>query len=465
MITTVSGTLGRGSTRHNLRTFTAANVDSSRTKDNIIFVNKDLKQTYHELFDEALAAYNAGKKKTRDKIPNYYEHIRTGKQEKLFYEAIFQVGNMSDCGHGTRSCTDAARALTAFAQSFQERNPHLQVFCMTLHMDEATPHIHVDFIPVATEQKRGLSTRVSLTQALNQQGFTGTGKRSTGWMHWIEHEKSVLSDIAAEYGLETIPTGEPSRRHMALPEFKEAMRACDAAKKEVSEAKKEYENLSKSLSEARDAISSADDILKAHDSKIAVCGEIEAIKSKRKPTIVGNKTILPTEDFEKLLAGCEATAAAEARAKIAEREAAAAKREAASAQNELRREQAARKEDRKEFEFQLDEQKRYVDYGKFVARMFRHMPYRALVETLGKYFSGLGVLYRSLAQGIVNMAYWFVDKEPPQQECDNVAHYSQDEIDETYELALNHLHEREFSKLDRQHQQPSRKQSRDDFCL
>ena len=96
--TTISGMMGRGSIRHNNREFTAANVDRGRSGQNIVFVNEDLKQVYHELFDAALESYNAGKKKTRDKIPDYYEHIRQSKQEKLFHEAIFQIGNLSDCG-------------------------------------------------------------------------------------------------------------------------------------------------------------------------------------------------------------------------------------------------------------------------------------------------------------------------------------------------------------------------------
>ena len=79
--TTISGMTGRGSIRHNNRSFTAANVDRSRTEQNVTFCNEDLKQVYHEVFDEALAAYNAKKKKTRDKIPDYYEHIRQSKQE------------------------------------------------------------------------------------------------------------------------------------------------------------------------------------------------------------------------------------------------------------------------------------------------------------------------------------------------------------------------------------------------
>ena len=61
--------MGRGSIRHNNREFTAANVDRNPSGQNIVFVNEDLKQTYNNLFGEALEAYNAGKKKTRDKIP------------------------------------------------------------------------------------------------------------------------------------------------------------------------------------------------------------------------------------------------------------------------------------------------------------------------------------------------------------------------------------------------------------
>jgi len=108
---------GRGSIRHNNRSFSAANVDRSRSGQNVTFCNEDLKKVYHELFDEALAAYNAKKKKTRDKIPDYYEHIRQSKQEKLFHEAIFQIGNLTDCGCGSPGGERAAAALKEFAES------------------------------------------------------------------------------------------------------------------------------------------------------------------------------------------------------------------------------------------------------------------------------------------------------------------------------------------------------------
>ena len=241
--TTISGMTGRGSIRHNNRSFSAANVDRSRTEQNVTFCNDDLKQVYHEIFDEALAAYNAKKKKTRDKIPDYYEHIRQGKQEKLFHEAIFQIGNLEDCGCGSPE-ERAAAALKEFAESFQERNPHLRVFNMVLHMDEATPHLHVDFVPVATEQSRGLSTRVSMKQALKQQGFVGLGRNQTEWRAWMEREKVSLTEIAQAHEFEIISLGG-GRPHMELPEFKAAAKRLEAVQEQVAAAEQDIAELEK----------------------------------------------------------------------------------------------------------------------------------------------------------------------------------------------------------------------------
>ena len=233
---------GRGSIRHNNRSFSAANVDRSRSEQNVTFCNEDLKKVYHELFDEALAAYNAKKKKTRDKIPDYYEHIRQSKQEKLFHEAIFQIGNLTDCGCGSPGGERAAAALKEFAESFQERNPHLRVFNMVLHMDEATPHLHVDFVPVATEQSRGLSTRVSMKQALKQQGFEGLGRKQTEWKAWMEREKESLTEIAQAHEFEIISLGG-GRPHMELPEYRAAAQRLEAIQEQVTAAEQKVREL------------------------------------------------------------------------------------------------------------------------------------------------------------------------------------------------------------------------------
>ena len=289
--TTISGMTGRGSIRHNNRSFSAANIDRSRTEQNVTYCNDDLKQVYHEIFDEALAAYNAKKKKTRDKITDYYEHIRQGKQEKLFHEAIFQIGNLEDCGCGSPGGDRAAAALKEFAESFQERNPHLRVFNMVLHMDEATPHLHVDFIPVATEQSRGLSTRVSMKQALKQQGFVSLGRKQTEWNAWMEREKAALTEIAQAHEFEIISLGG-GRPHMDLPEYRAAAQRLEAVEEQVTAAEHDMAELEKQ----RKALQGTVRRLQAAE-KVRV--DLEAIQPERTLTgAVRGVTVEQVEDLK-----------------------------------------------------------------------------------------------------------------------------------------------------------------------
>ena len=289
--TTISGMTGRGSIRHNNRRFSAAHIDRSRTEQNVTYCNDDLKQVYHEIFDEALAAYNAKKKKTRDKITDYYEHIRQGKQEKLFHEAIFQIGNLEDCGCGSPGGERAAAALKEFAESFQERNPHLRVFNMVLHMDEATPHLHVDFIPVATEQSRGLSTRVSMKQALKQQGFVSLGRKQTEWNAWMEREKAALTEIAQAHEFEIISLGG-GRPHMDLPEYRAAAQRLEAVQEQVTAAEHDMAELEKQ----RKALQGTVRRLQAAE-KVRV--DLEAIQPERTLTgAVRGVTVEQVEDLK-----------------------------------------------------------------------------------------------------------------------------------------------------------------------
>lgn len=304
---TISGMTGAGSIRHNNRSFSAANVDRSRTEQNIVFCNEDLKQVYHMVFDEALAAYNAKKTKTRDKIPDYYEHIRQSKQEKLFHEAIFQIGNMSDCGCGTPDGERAAAALKDFAESFAERNPHLRVFNMVLHMDEATPHLHVDFVPVATEQTRGLSTRVSMKQALKQQGFTGLGRKQTEWKAWMEREKDALTEIAQRHEFEIISLGS-NRRHMDLPEYRAAIREAEAVQEQTAAATQELTDLQEQRTELKREIMSLSGASAALKAAERVRVDFDTIRPEK--TLTGAVKGVTVEQIRELKAAAMTGAAA-----------------------------------------------------------------------------------------------------------------------------------------------------------
>lgn len=228
---TISVMLGKGSVNHNSRQFKATNIDAERSQFNISYSNTPIKTVYHELFDEALQRYNAKQKRADHYIDDYYEKIRTGKQEKLFYEVIFQVGNLQNMASKSEEGQLAASVLDEFMKSFQERNPYLKVFSAHLHMDEATPHLHVDFIPFTTESKRGLDTRVSLKQALANQGFIGGTRGDTEWSQWVKSEKEQLSQAMERHGIEWEQLGTHDE-HLSVMDYKKVQRVKEVAKLE-----------------------------------------------------------------------------------------------------------------------------------------------------------------------------------------------------------------------------------------
>ena len=225
---TISAMRGKGSLTHNSRQFIAENIDSSRTPLNIEYRNEDIRTVYHELFDDALARYNEKQTRKDRIIDDYYEKIRTGKQEKLFEELIIQIGNKDDMNASSENGQLARQMLDEYMQSFQQRNPTLRVFSAHLHMDEATPHLHIDFIPFTTGSMRGLETRVSLKKALEALGFTGGTKSHTELNQWIESEKQALASIMARHDIEWEQKGT-HEEHLSVLDYKKQERSKEVA--------------------------------------------------------------------------------------------------------------------------------------------------------------------------------------------------------------------------------------------
>ena len=228
--------VGKGSVRHNERKFNALNTDPTRSCLNTSFINEDIKDVYHELFDKALQDYNAKQNRTDRRIDDYYKKIVSGKQEKPFHEVILQIGNRDDMNAETDEGRLAEKILTEYIKTFQERNPNLRVFSAHLHMDEATPHLHIDFVPFTTGSKRGLDTRVSLKQALAKQGFNGGTRGDTEWNQWVLSEKEELSKIMERYGVEWEQKGT-HEKHLSVLDYEKKMRSqeVEALTEEIAE--------------------------------------------------------------------------------------------------------------------------------------------------------------------------------------------------------------------------------------
>lgn len=266
---TISAMLGKGSVTHNSRSFTAKNVDSERTHLNIDYCNEPIKKVYHEMFDEALKQYNDKQKRKDRKIADYYKHIESGKQEKLFHEIIFQIGNKDDMSATGEHAELARTILDEYYQGFQERNPYLRVFSAHLHMDEATPHIHIDFVPYTTGSKRGLETRVSLKQALLNMGFKGEGKSDNELNRWILSEKKVLAQIMERHGIEWEQKGT-HEQHLSVLDYKKQERAKEVAEldREIEEKQLEVKGLKATVEKIKEAKELLGDVEKQLDEDL-----------------------------------------------------------------------------------------------------------------------------------------------------------------------------------------------------
>lgn len=205
------------------------------------YCNENIRDVYHELFDEALAHYNEKQTRSDRRIDDYYEKIRSGKQEKPFHEIILQIGDRETMGAETEEGRLAAKILDEYMQDFQRRNPTLRVFSAHLHMDEATPHLHIDFVPYITGSKRGLDTRVSLKQALTALGFKGGTRRETELNQWVSAEKQQLAAIMLEHGIEWEQKGT-HEKHLSLLDFEKQERAKEVAALEEQKVELEKHN-------------------------------------------------------------------------------------------------------------------------------------------------------------------------------------------------------------------------------
>ena len=239
---TISFMTGKGSVNHNSRKFHAKNTDPERSCLNVEYCNENVKDVYHELFDEALAWYNEKQTRSDRRIDDYYEKIRSGKQERPFHEIILQIGDKDNMGAKTENGQLAAKVLDKYMRDFQRRNPTLRVFSAYLHMDEATPHLHIDFVPYTTGSKRGLDTRVSLKQALSALGFKGGTRRETELNQWVAYEKEQLVAVMLEHGIEWEKKGT-HEKHLSVLDF------------EKKEWAKEVAELEQSISDGKERLS------------------------------------------------------------------------------------------------------------------------------------------------------------------------------------------------------------------
>lgn len=312
---TISHCQGKGSLSHNNRAFKPKNVDSSRSSQNVTFVKMSITEAYDKCFSEAVERYNAKQKRADRRIKNGYfryafSHapsnnvITAPDKRKSFYEDIVQIGDRNDTGIGTADAETAAKCLTEYMQGFSERNPNFFVFNAVLHVDEATPHLHIDYIPIG-HYKRGVDTQNGLAQALKEMGY-GEGENTIN--RWRLAERDVLAEICRKHGIEIAETQKGRGYTYTVEQYKQHKDTIAALEQQKAE-----------LSENLDELKLLND-----------AAESEGIESTKLPF---NKRVVSEEEFSKLEAAKKTAAVRETtldhREKIiAEKETAISQREA-----------------------------------------------------------------------------------------------------------------------------------------
>ena len=296
---TISFMTGKGSVNHNSRKFHAKNTDPERSCLNVEYCNENVKDVYHELFDEALTRYNEKQTRSDRRIDDYYEKIRSGKQEKPFHEIILQIGDKDNMGAKTENGQLAAKVLDKYMRDFQRRNPTLRVFSAYLHMDEATPHLHIDFVPYTTGSKRGLDTRVSLKQALSALGFKGGARRETELNQWVAYEKEQLAAVMLEHGIEWEKKGT-HEKHLSVLDFEKKERAKEVAELEqsISDGK---ERLSDIQIQHRKAVQETEQIRQKGEAirqEVSELSEISDLLKEQATTLAEDKKKLLSDNVK-----------------------------------------------------------------------------------------------------------------------------------------------------------------------
>lgn len=200
---TVSLAKGRGYLNHNDRSIDRVSEkswDPELSRKNVICRNIPIQDAYNQIFGKALSEYNQRQidvNHPERQIKNYYDHISRSKQEKPFYEFVVAFGNMND--KDTEIYPVLQRCLDEYITNFDERNPNFKVFQKIVHLDEkGIDHAHLDFIPVSTHNKRGLSVKNSFRGALKEMGYTG----KTAFLDWRQSEEKYMAEILEHHGLE-----------------------------------------------------------------------------------------------------------------------------------------------------------------------------------------------------------------------------------------------------------------------
>ncbi|MGA4467088.1 plasmid recombination protein [Bacillus bombysepticus] len=210
-------------------------IDPTRLHENIYFIQKDIQSVYKDVFQKAVDKYNEKQKRNDRKIQDYYDKIRKDTKTHEQRELVVAIGEGKD---DPKYREAKKEALKEYAEAFQERNPNLAVYNMVLHDDEANPHLHINYVP-NFESSRGLTRRVGMDRALQQQGVQGKGTELIA--NWRQVETAYIESLAKEQIPEFERANVGSHKYMKVRQYKEYAETKSTVENQIHEKEMQLE--------------------------------------------------------------------------------------------------------------------------------------------------------------------------------------------------------------------------------
>lgn len=272
----ISMSKGKGSIAHNNREYAAHNINHELTVNNLVYVSQPIGEAYEQLFGEAVSDFNSRARSDRQIKGSYFKslfgcdaesqaakNVLTGKnKQKSFYEELVQIGDKDNAGIGTLDGGTVASMLDEYMKGWQKRNPQFHVFNAVLHLDEKTPHLHINYIPVANS-KRGLTKQNGMAKALSQMGYNS--RSAQGFKDWRQSERDELTRLCESRGLK-IAEPQESRGVSLLPDEYKAQK--DVERSRIDENIKQAQNQAKALKRDTEALKGKKELLEQNVAKI-----------------------------------------------------------------------------------------------------------------------------------------------------------------------------------------------------
>lgn len=228
---------------HNIRNKKVVSKENHINPDGIheTWIDEPIRQAYERLFGESVRNYNNKQTRPDRKINSYYNTICKDKKKHPVYEMIIGVYGKSEDGSPICSIEQGKEIMKKFVDTWQERNPNLELIGAYYHADEnGEPHVHLDYVPVAHGYIKGMETQTGLVKALSEQGFEKNG-RATAQIQWEKRENDYLTSLCEDVGLTVIHPQIEGRKHIETQTFK--------LQKQIEELQEETDKLKNAHSE------------------------------------------------------------------------------------------------------------------------------------------------------------------------------------------------------------------------